>query len=72
MFKPRQPTEPTDPPSAEDLDELNRHRASLGLVPIDLSAGWTAEELASMAQGYEQEGERNPASIGRLRNALLV
>src|SRR5690606_17812644 len=34
---------------AQDIDTINRHRRRLGTAEIDLSAGWSAKEIADMA-----------------------
>ncbi len=49
-----------------DLEAINRHRRSLGMEPIDLEAGWTAEELARMADTIRREGRMlNPKALKR-------
>lgn len=63
MFEP----EPTYDP--EDIATINRHRASLGMKPIDPKAGWTPGELADMAEAIRKTGRmQNP--VDRLKRRL--
>lgn len=62
-----------DPPaapavSADDLKAIDRHRASLGLGPIDPGAGWTPDELRDMARSIRETGRMtNPVSALKRR-----
>lgn len=68
------------PPASTDLEVVNRHRASLGMTPLDPAAGWTAEEIAAMAESIRTTGimanPRTPnvagsPTVNRLRRRLL-
>ena len=51
-------------PASSDLDVINRHRTSIGMGPIDPSAGWTAQELADMAESIRTTGRMtNPSTL---------
>ncbi len=53
-------------PAQRDVDTINRHRKHLGMAPLDLEAGWTAEELAKMADTIRREGRMfNPQRLKR-------
>lgn len=52
--------------SDEDLEVINRHRASLGMGDIDPAAGWTARELHEMAERIRTTGRmNNPSKVKR-------
>ena len=54
-----------------DIDAINRHRIRIGGRPIDVSAGWTPEELHRMAESIRKHGrEANPAS-SKLKRKLM-
>lgn len=54
--------------STDDLDVVNRHRHEIGMKPIDLTQGWTAEEIRQQADSIRKSGRMvNPKSLkGRL------
>lgn len=52
----------------EDIRTINRHRATMGMAPIDLGAGWTAREIRDMAHSIHTTGKMsNPRAGGFLR-----
>ena len=53
-----------------DVDVINAHRQSIGMGPIDPQAGWTAQELADMAESIRKTGRMaNPRE--RLKRRLM-
>lgn len=47
---------------SRDLATVNTHRRRLGQTPLDLTSGWTAEEIAEMAENIRKHGRtHNPA-----------
>lgn len=53
--------------SSEDIDVINEHRRSIGMAPIDISAGWSAKEIAEMAKSIRKTGRMaNTATLERL------
>lgn len=60
--------------SATELETIQRHRASLGMAPLDPAAGWTADELSEMARTIRETGRMaNPvrmANVGQLKRRL--
>lgn len=56
-------------PPKTDMDVINRHRASIGMGPIDPAAGWTTQELASMAESIRKTGRM--ANPGKLKRRLM-
>jgi hypothetical protein len=50
----------------EDLDAVNSHRRQLGMKPLYMADGWTAKEIADMAEKIRTTGRMaNPVSIKR-------
>lgn len=59
---------PLDP---RDLKTINRHRRMIGADPIDPKAGWTAAELADMADSIRRSGrDVNPTEA--VKDRLLA
>jgi hypothetical protein len=55
-----------DKGSLEDLDAVNNHRRQLGMKSLDMADGWTAREIADMAEKIRTTGRMaNPVSIKR-------
>lgn len=57
---------------SSDMDVINRHRASIGMGPIDPLAGWTAEELREMAERIRTTGRMSNPRRKRKRNETPV
>lgn len=58
------------PVSSQDLDLINRHRAKIGMAPIDPTAGWTAREIAEMARSIRETGRMANAPVAALKRSL--
>lgn len=63
-------------PSAADVATVNRHRAGLGMRPLDLAHGWSAQEIADMADSIRRTGRtHNPLKLrvnpAKLKRRLL-
>lgn len=43
-----------------DIETINEHRSSIGIRPMDLSAGWTDQEILEMAQSVRARGILGP------------
>lgn len=56
---------------SDDLEVINRHRASLGMRPIDPAAGWTPQELADMAESIRKTGRMTNPDRERLKRKLM-
>ncbi len=52
-------------PSASDIETVNRHRELIGAGPLDLSAGWSAEEIAEMAENIRTKGRTHNPKLKR-------
>jgi hypothetical protein len=57
--------------SQEDIDVLNQHRRSLGMGKIDLSAGWSDEELRDMAENIRKHGRTHNPAQASLKRKLM-
>lgn len=54
--------------SRQDIETIDRYRASIGMGPIDPSAGWTPAELHQMAENIRTTGRM--ANVGQLKRRL--
>lgn len=47
--------------SAADIAVVNRHRAGMGMAPVDMRHGWTPQEITDMADNIRRHGRtHNP------------
>jgi hypothetical protein len=60
-----------DVPSRQDVEIINRHRAGLGMPPMDPSSGWTGKELREMAESIRRTGRTHNPSLDRLKRKLM-
>lgn len=57
--------------SEDDLKTIDSHRRSLGMGPIDPSAGWSVEELRGMAESIRTTGRMNNPRSEQLKRKLM-
>lgn len=62
------PTPPYDP---KDVQTINRHRRSIGGDPLDLSAGWTVQEIREMAERIRTTGRTHNPRQAELKRKLM-
>lgn len=60
--------EPAPSVADDDVEIINRHRATLGMAPIDLTAGWSAAEIQEMARSIRKTGRMQ--NEGKIRPLL--
>jgi len=62
---------PPKRPDPKDVETVNRHRQSLGMDPLDLTAGWTPKEIADMANNVRKRGTTHNPNLAALKRKLM-
>ena len=57
--------------SHSDIATINRHRASIGMRPIDRATGWTDQELIEMAEQIRSGGRIHNPGGTQIKQRLL-
>ena len=59
------------PYDAKDIETINAHRRSIGGGELDLSAGWTSQEIREMAENIRTKGRTYNPRHAELKRKLM-